>query len=88
MEWDEQQPGRVMNVFKSMSRISCSHMLDQNLFDFKSLTTDSAEHISELDIAFDESPMETLMQRSDLNAESIETAVDKLELSVTKVIGK
>jgi len=32
--------------------------------------------------------METLMQRSDLNAESIESAVDKLELSVTKVIGK
>ena len=87
-EWDQHQPGRVANVFKSMSRISCSHMIDQNLFDFKGLTTENADSLSELDIAFDESPMETLMQRSDLNAESIESAVDKLELSVTKVIGK
>jgi len=87
-EWDQHQPGRVANVFKSMSRISCSHMLDQDLFDFKGLTTENADSLSELDIAFDESPMETLMQRSDLNAESIESAVDKLELSVTKVIGK
>ena len=87
-EWDQHQPGRVANVFKSMSRISCSHMLDQDLFDFKGLTTENADSLSELDIAFDESPMETLMQRSDLNAESIESTVDKLELSVTKVIGK
>ena len=87
-EWDQHQPGRVANVFKSMSRISCSHMIDQNLFDFKGLTTENADSLSELDIAFDESPMETLMQRSDLNAESIESTVDKLELSVTKVIGK
>ena len=87
-DWDLQQPGRVANVFKSMSRISCSHMLDQDLFDFQGLTVQKAEDLNEFDIAFDESPLETLMQRSDLNAENVESAVDKLELSVTKVIGK
>jgi len=66
-QWDEQQPGRVANVFKSMSRITCSHMLDRDLFDFQGLSTSDAESMSEFDIAFDESPMETLMQRSDLN---------------------
>ena len=66
-EWDKQQPGRVVNIFKSMSRISCSHMLDQNLFDFKGLTTDKADELNEFDIAFDASPMESLLQRSELN---------------------
>ena len=86
-EWDQLQPGRVANVFKSMSRISCSHMLDRDLFDFQGLSTKDADQIPELDIAFDESPMETLLQRSDINAASVETAVDKLELSATKVVG-
>ena len=63
-------------------------MLDQDLFDFQGLTVQNAEDLNEFDIAFDESPLETLMQRSDLNAENVESAVDKLELSVTKVIGK
>ena len=67
LDWDAQQPGRVANVFKSMSRITCSHMLDQDLFDFQGLSTDDAETLTEFDIAFDESPMETLLQRSDLN---------------------
>ncbi len=86
-DWDKQQPGRVSNVFKSMSRITCSHLLDQNLFDFQGLSIDDADKIPELDIAFDESTMETLLQRSDLNTATVEAAVDKLELSVTKVVG-
>lgn len=67
LDWDEQQPGRVVNVFKSMSRITRSHMLDQDLFDFQGLSTGDADKLSEFDIAFDESPMETLLQRSDIN---------------------
>ena len=69
-EWDALQPGRVANVFKSMSRISCSHMLDQELFDFQNLNVEDAESLNEFDIAFDESPMETLLQRSDNNQTS------------------
>jgi len=62
--WDAEQPGRVVNVFKSMSRITHSHLLDRDAFNFVDLNTDQADSLTDLDIAFDESPMETLLQRS------------------------
>ena len=63
-DWDQQQPGRVANVFKSMSRLTPSHLLDRDLFDFASLSSERADELTEFDIAFDESPMEILLQRS------------------------
>lgn len=65
--WEQEQPGRVQNVFKSMSRITKSHLTDRDLFDFEGLTTERADELTELDTAFDASPMETLMQRSSIN---------------------
>jgi tRNA 2-thiocytidine biosynthesis protein TtcA len=65
-DWEKQTPGRVVNVFRSMSRITKSHLLDRDLFDFVNLSTAQADQLDEFDIAFDESPMETLLQRSDL----------------------
>ncbi len=65
--WEREQPGRVVNVFKSMSRITKSHLTDPNLFDFHNLTTDRADELTELDTAFDASPMEALLQRSSIN---------------------
>jgi tRNA 2-thiocytidine biosynthesis protein TtcA len=67
-EWDQQQPGRVVNVFKSMSRLTPSHLTDREMFNFVDLKTDHADSLSEFDIAFDESPMEMLIQRSDINS--------------------
>ena len=49
-----------------MSRITKSHLLDRDLFDFVNLSTAQADQLEEFDIAFDESTMETLIQRSDL----------------------
>ena len=66
-DWDQLQPGRVNNVFKSMSRITPSHLMDTDAFNFKDLSTEHAGDLSEFDIAFDESPMEMLLQRSDAN---------------------
>lgn len=66
-DWDQLQPGRVNNVFKSMSRITPSHLMDTDAFNFKGLSTEHAGELSEFDIAFDESPMEMLLQRSDAN---------------------
>jgi len=68
-DWDKQQPGRVMNVFKSMSRVTPSHLTDVGLFNFTDLSADNAAELTEFDIAFDESPMETLIQRSEANLE-------------------
>ena len=62
-EWDRQSPGRVLNVFKSLSRITASHLFDSELFDFKSLTLDNVDELKEFDIAFDESPLEMLVNR-------------------------
>ena len=70
-DWDQQQPGRVTNIFKSMSRITKSHLLDRDLFDFANLTADQAERLTEFDIAFDESPFELLLQRSGTSAAEV-----------------
>ncbi|GHA15963.1 tRNA 2-thiocytidine biosynthesis protein TtcA [Arenicella chitinivorans] len=68
-EWDLEQPGRVVNVFKSLSRVTSSHLMDRALFDFAGLSTESADQLTELDTAFDASPMEALLQRSNLALE-------------------
>jgi len=52
--WDKQSPNRVINVFKSMQRITPSHLFDIEHFDFQNLTTDDADSLAELDIAFDD----------------------------------
>lgn len=63
-EWDQLQPGRVANVFKSMSRVTGSHLMDQDLFDFVSLKPEHADQLQEFDIGFDEAPLQTLLQRT------------------------
>lgn len=52
-QWDKKDPNRVTNVFKSMQRITPSHLFDNEYFDFKGLTTANADSIAELDTAFD-----------------------------------
>jgi len=53
-DWDKQTPNRVINIFKSMQRITPSHLFDTNQFNFHKLTTDDADSLEELDTAFDE----------------------------------
>jgi tRNA 2-thiocytidine biosynthesis protein TtcA len=62
-QWDQEQPGRVLNIFRSMSRVTRSHLFDRDLFDFPSLQVESASELNELDIAFDMLPLETLLSR-------------------------
>ncbi len=52
-EWDQQYPGRVQNIFNALSRVTPSHLLDRELFDFENLTVNDANKLRELDIAFD-----------------------------------
>jgi len=51
--WEKESPDRVGNIFKSMQRVTRSHMLDTDLCDFATMTIASAEELPELDIAFD-----------------------------------
>ncbi len=39
-DWDEQQPGRVESIFRSMQHISPSQLADRDLFDFSHLPID------------------------------------------------
>jgi len=66
-DWEEIQPGRVVNIFKSMQRVTKSHLFDRDLFDFASLSLADADSLTELDIAFDESPAMTLANISQKN---------------------
>lgn len=52
-EWEKESPNRVVSIFKSMQHVTRSHMLDTDLFDFAGLSLETAEHLSELDTAFD-----------------------------------
>ncbi len=47
-QWEKQFPGRVDNIFASLTRVVPSHLMDRDLFDFTGLSMDS-----EGDIGFD-----------------------------------
>ena len=56
-EWEKENPNRVVSIFKSMQRVTKSHMLDTDLYDFAGLTVGSESPDEELDIAFDPAPI-------------------------------
>nr|WP_152594579.1 tRNA 2-thiocytidine(32) synthetase TtcA [Massilia sp. BSC265] len=57
-EWEKKYPGRVENVFSSLSTVVPSHLQDRNLFGFVDLKTDGVPNPNG-DIAFDEEPCST-----------------------------
>ncbi len=55
LEWERQYPGRVRNIFNSLTRLVPSHLLDPRWHDFRGLRADG--RASELgDTAFDSEP--------------------------------
>jgi len=71
-DWQNRFPGRIESMFKAMQNIVPSHMLDQNLFDFTSISSESNLE-DEGDIGFD--PPEFLkneVERNDNNVSIIE----------------
>ncbi len=52
-EWDLITPGRVQNIFNSLRRVTPSHLLDRELFDFAGLTLDDSSQLIEFDTAID-----------------------------------
>lgn len=37
-QWEQQSPGRLENIFRSLRNVAPSHLADQNIFDFQQLT--------------------------------------------------
>ena len=54
-EWQKRFPGRVENTFNALGRITPSHLMDSDLFNFYGLRA-SGRPEADGDIAFDESP--------------------------------
>jgi len=50
-DWEKIQPGRSGIMFRALQHASPSHLLDPELFDFKSLS--QVDTLQELDTAFD-----------------------------------
>jgi tRNA 2-thiocytidine biosynthesis protein TtcA len=57
-EWEKKHPGRVENIFSSLSTVVPSHLMDRDLFGFTDLKTDGVPNPLG-DIAFDEEPCST-----------------------------
>jgi tRNA 2-thiocytidine biosynthesis protein TtcA len=57
-EWEKKYPGRVDNIFASLSTAAPSHLMDRKLFDFANLKA-TGEADANGDIAFDEEPCAT-----------------------------
>jgi tRNA 2-thiocytidine biosynthesis protein TtcA len=54
-EWDKKHPGRVDNIFSSLSTVVPSHLMDRSMFDFAGLKATGVADANG-DIAFDDEP--------------------------------
>ena len=57
-DWEKKHPGRVENIFSSLTTVVPSHLMDRDLFGFTDLKTDGVPNPNG-DIAFDEEPCST-----------------------------
>ncbi len=57
-EWEKKFPGRVENIFSSLSTVIPSHLMDRSLFEFSQLKATGIAN-PDGDIAFDEAPCAT-----------------------------
>jgi tRNA 2-thiocytidine biosynthesis protein TtcA len=44
--WDTQYPGRIESIFRAMTDVVPSHLLDDNLFDFAALRTKASAELA------------------------------------------
>lgn len=57
-DWEKKHPGRVENIFSSLSTVVPSHLMDRGMFGFADLKADGVANPAG-DIAFDEEPCST-----------------------------
>jgi tRNA 2-thiocytidine biosynthesis protein TtcA len=57
-EWEKKFPGRVENIFSSLSTVVPSHLMDREMHDFAGIKADGVANPLG-DIAFDEEPCST-----------------------------
>ncbi|WP_373990052.1 tRNA 2-thiocytidine(32) synthetase TtcA [Duganella sp. BuS-21] len=57
-DWEKKHPGRVENIYSSLSTVVPSHLMDRDLFGFQDIKADGIANPAG-DIAFDEEPCAT-----------------------------
>jgi len=75
-EWEKRNPGRTENVFRALARVTPSHLLDREWFDFAGLRATGAPD-PEGDTAFDDLPLpepEALVLAQDEESEASPSA--------------
>ena len=53
-DWEKQHPGRVASIFRAVTQVVPSHLLDSKLFDFKNISTGEFADSVPGDLAIDE----------------------------------
>ncbi|WP_409420066.1 tRNA 2-thiocytidine(32) synthetase TtcA [Pseudaeromonas sp. ZJS20] len=81
-EWDRRFPGRVESMFTALQDVIPSHLLDHQLFDFKSINRDSGV-IDGGDIAFDKPEISLVPQ--ELDDDGDERAADTQRLDIVEL---
>ncbi|MHC6648092.1 tRNA 2-thiocytidine(32) synthetase TtcA [Alteromonas sp. HB246098] len=66
-DWNRRFPGRIESMFRALQNVAPSHLVDSNLYDFKSIATQDGP-VADGDIGFDE-PSFTTENSADLNDE-------------------
>ncbi|OIQ26346.1 tRNA 2-thiocytidine(32) synthetase TtcA [uncultured Vibrio sp.] len=79
--WDKQFPGRIETMFTAMQNVVPSHLVDNELFDFKSINRDSGI-IDGGDIGFDKQEMPAV---SNIDEDSVTEFDPSLALNVTNL---
>jgi len=70
-EWERKYPGRVETMLNAMQNVVPSHLMDHQLFDFKSVDQHSGI-IDGGDLAFDQPPMQTAPKQASADVKAVQ----------------
>ena len=76
-DWDKSHPGRIESMFNAVKNVVPSHLADNELFDFKSLTQET----SEVDVAFDAPEIKPFIPEDEESTQNQDSTVQIIQLS-------
>ncbi|GEA08469.1 tRNA 2-thiocytidine biosynthesis protein TtcA [Alteromonas sp. KUL42] len=62
-DWNRRFPGRIESMFRALQNVAPSHLVDSNLYDFKSITTHDGP-VEDGDIGFDQPTFSTNVENA------------------------
>lgn len=77
-DWNRRFPGRIESMFRALQNVAPSHLVDSNLYDFKSITTQDGP-VEDGDIGFDQPSFNTSADESALDSDNTIEVVNIME---------